>query len=58
MISRVKHVRETQGTKPFGWQCVPSFKACITIGHTKKEVEKAGSVVRQAVGKVMARLKK
>ncbi|KAG0135926.1 pyridoxal phosphate-dependent transferase [Tuber indicum] len=58
MISRVKHIYETQGTKPFGWRCVPSFKACITIGHTKKEVEKAGSVVRQAVGKVMARLKK
>lgn len=31
---------------------------CVTIGHSKKEVEKAGGVVRQAVGKVVGRLKK
>ena len=58
MISRVKRVSETHGTKPFGWQGLPSFKACISIGHTKKEVEKTASVVRQAVGKVLARLKR
>jgi serine palmitoyltransferase len=59
MISRVKSVPETHGGKPFGcWQNIPAFKACITIGHTKKEVEKIGSVVRQAVGKVVSRLKK
>lgn len=61
LISRVKTVPEPQGnghSKPFGWQSEAAFKACVTIGHTKKEAEKAGSVVRQAVGKVVGRLRK
>lgn len=61
LISRVKTVPEPQGNghvKPFGWQSEAAFKVCVTIGHSRKEVEKAGSVVRQAVGKVVGRLKK
>lgn len=61
LVSRVKTVPEPPAnghSKPFGWQNEAAFKVCVTIGHSKKEVEKAGGVVRQAVGKVVGRLKK
>ncbi|KAL7275829.1 serine palmitoyltransferase component [Rhizina undulata] len=58
LVSRVKTITDAPGTKPFGWHGEPAFKVCITIGHTMKETEKIGSTVRQAVGKVLGRLKK
>lgn len=37
------------------WQPRPALKLCVTTGLSKKEIEKAGVVVRHAVTKVMTR---
>ncbi|KAI0872831.1 hypothetical protein GGS24DRAFT_421185 [Hypoxylon argillaceum] len=33
----------------------PALKVCITSGLSKKEMEKAGTVIRHAITKVMSR---
>lgn len=33
----------------------PALKVCVTTGLSKKEIEKAGVVIRHAVTKVMTR---
>ena len=35
--------------------CSPALKICLTIGLTKKEIEKAGVTIRHAVTKIMTR---
>jgi serine palmitoyltransferase len=35
----------------------PGLKVCVTIGLTKKEIEKAGTVIRHAITKVMSKKK-
>lgn len=54
LISRVKKVAD--GSKE--WQFGPDVvMVTVSVGHSKKDVEAAGSVVRKAVGKVVARKK-
>ncbi len=57
LITRVKSmpVPPSSTTKEQGWQCMPALKICVTNGLTKKEIEKAGTVVRHAVTKVLTR---
>jgi serine palmitoyltransferase len=43
--------------KDQGWQPQPALKVCVTIGLTKKEIEKAGVVVRHAITKIVTRRK-
>jgi len=56
-ITRLRLVSGAGGANPTssGWQPRPSLKVCITSGLTKKEIEKAGVVIRHAVTKVMTR---
>lgn len=35
------------------WQPDPALKVCLTTGLSKKEIEKAGTVIRSAAAKVM-----
>jgi serine palmitoyltransferase len=35
------------------WQPQPAIKVCVTTGLTKKETEKAGTVIRHAITTVM-----
>ncbi|KAF8544871.1 pyridoxal phosphate-dependent transferase [Trichophaea hybrida] len=63
MIVRVKKVMDSSVTdfpkgRKFGWDCPPMLMASISVGHSKKDVETSGSVIRKAVGKVLGRLKK
>lgn len=37
------------------WQPIPALKICVTTGLSKKEIEKAGTTVRQAATKIMKR---
>lgn len=54
LISRVKKVADSSKD----WQYGPDvIMVTISVGHTKKDVEQAGSVIRKAVGKVVARKK-
>ena len=43
--------------KDFGWQPQPALKVCVTTGLSRKEIEKAGVVVRHAITKIMTRKK-
>jgi serine palmitoyltransferase len=45
------------GAKEVGWQPEPALKVCVTTGLAKKELEKAGTVIRHAITKVMTRKK-
>ena len=43
------------GAKDQGWQPQPALKVCIMNGLTRKELERAGTVVRHAVTKAVGR---
>lgn len=43
------------GTKNEVFVPMPALKICLTTGLTKKEVEKAGVIIRHAVTKIMTR---
>jgi len=63
MISRIKKVKDSSVTdfaagRRFGWEGPPMLMATVTVGHSKRDVEAGGSVIRKAVGKVLGRLKK
>jgi serine palmitoyltransferase len=63
MITRVKVVKDSSVTdfasgRRFGWEGYPMLMASVTIGHSKKDLEAGGSVIRKCVGKVLGRLKK
>jgi serine palmitoyltransferase len=45
------------GAREVGWQPTPALKVCVTTGLSKKELEKAGTVIRHAITKVMTRKK-
>lgn len=38
-----------------GWNAQPALKVCMTTGLSKKDVEKAGTIIRHAITKVMIR---
>ncbi len=43
------------GPKDGSWKPQPALKVCITAALSKKEIEKAGVVIRHAITKVMTR---
>lgn len=53
MITRLKTtlINKTVG----GGQAQPALKVCATNGLSKKEIEKAGVIIRHAITKVMTR---
>lgn len=46
---------DTVGAKEQGWQAPPAIKVCMTTALSKKEIEKAGVVIRHAITKIMKR---
>ncbi|KAJ9623879.1 serine palmitoyltransferase component [Taxawa tesnikishii (nom. ined.)] len=59
LVTRLKAMPQALGVTPTsqGWQPQPAIKVCVTNGLTKKEIEKAGVVIRHAITKVMTRRK-
>lgn len=60
LITRLKVAPPTLGASARDtpeWQPRPAFKVLVTIGLTRKETERAGVVIRNAVAKVIARRK-
>jgi len=57
LITRLKTmpVPPSSTVKEQGWQLQPALKICVTTGLSKKEIEKAGVIIRHAVTKVMTR---
>ncbi|KAF2096426.1 serine palmitoyltransferase 1 [Rhizodiscina lignyota] len=57
MITRLKAMPVMIGSNPRedGWQPTPALKVCVTTGLSKKEIEKAGVVIRHAITKIMKR---
>lgn len=55
LVTRLKAMPAPLGVpaKDQGWQPQPAVKICVTIGLTKKEVEKAGITIRHAITKVV-----
>jgi hypothetical protein len=41
--------------KETDWRVQPALKVCVTSGLSKKEIEKAGVIIRHAITKVMTR---
>ena len=39
------------------WQPAPALKVCVTVGLSRKEIERAGITVRHAVTKIVSRRK-
>lgn len=61
LITRVKqmpvdqHAINNGGRKVEDWRAQPAIKVCLTVGLSRKEIEKAGTVIRHAITKVMSR---
>lgn len=55
LITRLKSMpRGIHATnKDIGWELQPALKVCITSGLSKKEVERAGIIIRHAITKVI-----
>lgn len=55
MITRLKSMPRGQhaSAKEIGWELQPALKVCLTSGLTKKEIERAGVVIRHAITKIM-----
>ncbi|KAF2459575.1 pyridoxal phosphate-dependent transferase, partial [Lineolata rhizophorae] len=59
LITRLKNMPAPlgQGPRDRTWQPQPALKVCVTTGLSKKEVEKAGIIIRHAITKVVTRKK-
>lgn len=59
LITRASKMPETLGASgsDLQWQPQPALKVCVTVGLSKKEMEKAGIVIRHAITKIMMRKK-
>lgn len=55
MITRLKAMPAAVGSGEKAWLPQPALKVCVTTGLSKKEIEKAGVVIRHAVTKVMTK---
>lgn len=55
LITRLKSMpRAIHATaKDIDWELQPALKVCITSGLSKKEIERAGIVIRHAITKVV-----
>lgn len=38
-----------------GWAARPAIKACVTTGLDKQDIKKAGTLIRQAFGKILTK---
>ena len=52
LITRLKSMPVVSGGP--GWQQQPALKICITVGLSRKEVEKAGTTIRHAITKIVS----
>jgi serine palmitoyltransferase len=59
LITRLKSFPLGLGLNPrdAGWQPTPALKVCVTSGLTKKETEKAGTIIRHAITKIVSKRK-
>ncbi|PHH72431.1 hypothetical protein CDD83_4944 [Cordyceps sp. RAO-2017] len=57
MIARLKTrpYANAIAAKDGGWQAQPALKVCVTSALSKKEIERAGVIIRHAITKVMTR---
>ncbi|KAI9822886.1 MAG: serine palmitoyltransferase component [Thelocarpon impressellum] len=57
LISRLKGTIAALNTTPKdgSWQQRPALKVCITVGLSRKEVERAGVTIRHAITKVVSK---
>ncbi len=57
LITRLKGlpIVKNIGPKEGEWIVEPALKVCITSGLSKKDIEKAGVIIRHAITKVMTR---
>jgi hypothetical protein len=56
LITRVKSLSpDTSGAKSTVYIQQPALKICLTIGLSKKEIEKAGTTIRHAITKILTR---
>ncbi|KAI9707242.1 MAG: serine palmitoyltransferase component [Candelina mexicana] len=57
LISRLKSMPRALHTtaKQAEWELQPALKVCITIGLTRKEIERAGTTIRHAITKMVNR---
>lgn len=57
LITRLKSLPVSAAFEGKGGACAarPALKVCMTVGLSKKEVEKAGIVIRHAITKVLSR---
>jgi serine palmitoyltransferase len=55
LVTRTKHLAAGGMGKSEIFVPRPSLKVCVTIGLSRKETEKAGTVIRHAVTKIMGR---
>ncbi|KAL8951680.1 MAG: hypothetical protein Q9222_002360 [Ikaeria aurantiellina] len=39
--------------KEVGWELQPALKVCVTMGLSRKEIERTGTIIRHAITKVM-----
>ncbi|RKU41690.1 serine palmitoyltransferase component [Coniochaeta pulveracea] len=52
---RSRPIMSNIGPKDNSWILQPALKVCVTSGLSKKELEKAGTIIRHAITKVMTR---
>jgi 7-keto-8-aminopelargonate synthetase-like enzyme len=59
LVARLRPMPQILGaaSREAGWQPTPALKVCVTTGLSKKEIEKAGTIIRHAITKVMTRKK-
>jgi serine palmitoyltransferase len=57
LITKLKTLRSASlsSAKHESWHPTPALKVCITVGLTRKEIEKAGTTIRHAITKVMTK---
>jgi hypothetical protein len=57
LITRLKSIPIAGSIEAKGgaWVVRPALKVCMTTGLSKKEVEKAGTIIRHAITKVLSR---
>ncbi|KAI1915670.1 serine palmitoyltransferase component [Ophidiomyces ophidiicola] len=53
LISRLKTIPDESGSEYPSLRVQPALKVCLTVGLSKKEVEKAGTTIRHAITKIM-----
>lgn len=54
LITRLKTLDDNFEPKQI---LIPALKVCVTIGLTRKEIEKAGTIIRHAITKVISKKK-